>query len=1026
MKKIFLYLVLVLPINLLFSQDYLKNYNKAVTSFNNGWQKGDFSKWAEADSIFKSLENNKDIPTERAIWSSLYSLQMRLVRYPEKDLELLNTLLDNYEESNVKDKHLINLLNYYQLRYLLVNKNNSALENLKNSILELKKQDSIDFYTLSLTYNTLGQHYYDARDYTQAGVYFHKARHGYKKSQLDYLLSDAYQSISAAYYNTDKADSSIVYMEKAYNTLKSLKKPNQRKLGRLAFNLGMMHQGKTGGLTEAEFYLKESIEAERKAGNENTPSQVLNYTLLADNYYFIKDLKNAELYAQKAKSLSNEVLKEKDVYYKSLVGMTESRIETALGNHERSIAVINKVVEESIDYFGENDKFTLQAFKDKAIAEYAAGNFELAEEYYLRALAVSKIINRTFSTTAVLNGLIDIYFEEEMYDKALPYCLEEENILRKEIKSDSKLKITSKVRVAKALIGMENLLEAKLHLDTIETKIVDVKDNGLTSYYYNTLNEYYLKAYRKGEKDKLIKAKSNIDNLLKNVIEDKVYYNYQDSKIFYSKTIVPYIDNSLSVYHKLYNENPSEENLNSLFTLLEINKSSALLDGLLDSSLRAKQNIPESLTEKEVNAQNEINTINEELFTVKDDLRKKELIETQIKLTKKLDSIQAIYKKDYSNYYDAKTLQTPKSLEYYQERYVSSADAIIEYYVSDQNIYALIITQKEIQFLKINDAAAIKDASQKLREALVTQKPFMELSKSLSEKILPELDNSIRNIIFITDGVLSKIPFEVLSYNNEFLINAFTISYAGSLQLYDEQVKVAKNTKMKWLGYAPKYKDASLSSNTVEVNEIGKIINGNSVTGTNATKESFINQSKDYSVVHLATHGKLSNINPMLNSLVFYGEDEESSELSASEIYGLDLNANLAVLSACDTGSGKIEAGEGVMSMSRAFTYAGVSSTIVSLWKVPDQQTSKIMVSFYENLEKGQPKNEALKNAKLSFITNTDDENLKHPYYWAGFILTGDVGEINTRINPFWYVLGGGVLVLAGLFFYNKSKKKTA
>ncbi len=80
------------------------------------------------------------------------------------------------------------------------------------------------------------------------------------------------------------------------------------------------------------------------------------------------------------------------------------------------------------------------------------------------------------------------------------------------------------------------------------------------------------------------------------------------------------------------------------------------------------------------------------------------------------------------------------------------------------------------------------------------------------------------------------------------------------------------------------------------------------------------------------------------------------------------------------------------------------------------------MVSFYENLEKGQPKNEALRNAKLSFIASTDDDNLKHPYYWAGFVLTGDTGNINTESNLLWYVLGGGILLI-GFFFYYKSRK---
>jgi len=155
---------------------------------------------------------------------------------------------------------------------------------------------------------------------------------------------------------------------------------------------------------------------------------------------------------------------------------------------------------------------------------------------------------------------------------------------------------------------------------------------------------------------------------------------------------------------------------------------------------------------------------------------------------------------------------------------------------------------------------------------------------------------------------------------------------------------------------------------------------------------------------------------PEFSNLSF--SSEEDGKLFISELYNMNLNADLAVLSACNTGAGNLEKGEGLINVSRAFTYAGVPSTVTSLWKVPDQETSQIMISFYRYLKEGKPKNEALQMAKLDYLTNTKDNALKHPYYWAGFVVSGDIEPISNS-NSLW-IYGLGILLLLGLIFRKK------
>ena len=107
------------------------------------------------------------------------------------------------------------------------------------------------------------------------------------------------------------------------------------------------------------------------------------------------------------------------------------------------------------------------------------------------------------------------------------------------------------------------------------------------------------------------------------------------------------------------------------------------------------------------------------------------------------------------------------------------------------------------------------------------------------------------------------------------------------------------------------------------------------------------------------------------------------------------------------------------MSLQRAFVFAGVPATVSSLWQVPDKETSGLMVAFYENLNKGQYKDEALRNAKLQHLNTSEDAALKHPFYWAGFVISGDVSAIEVQSNN-TLIIVLIALILLGLFFSRK------
>ena len=207
------------------------------------------------------------------------------------------------------------------------------------------------------------------------------------------------------------------------------------------------------------------------------------------------------------------------------------------------------------------------------------------------------------------------------------------------------------------------------------------------------------------------------------------------------------------------------------------------------------------------------------------------------------------------------------------------------------------------------------------------------------------------------------------------------------------------------------FKDLKFAN--IESQKIAKLFDGTLFAKEKATKSNFIEEKENFDILHLSMHSQLFEDDFNKSCLVFSNEER----LYFSELYGMNIPASLVVLSACDTGNGALKNGEGIMSMSRALTYAGVQSAVVSLWQVPDKETAEIMISFYENLKKGEPKDEALANAKITFIENNPMKN--QPYYWAGFVVNGDISAIANK-NYTWMILAGIALILLLFFLFRK------
>ncbi len=330
---------------------------------------------------------------------------------------------------------------------------------------------------------------------------------------------------------------------------------------------------------------------------------------------------------------------------------------------------------------------------------------------------------------------------------------------------------------------------------------------------------------------------------------------------------------------------------------------------------------------------------------------------------------------------------------------------------------------------------------------------FSKLSNKVYKNVFPfEIPKDIENVVIIPDGLLSFIPFEALlakahttnlsDYSTyPFLVNEYNISYSYSANLLyitlpKESSPNVEVTDIKdWLAFAPVFSDESTGGLTLRtrnmlrqisafqkdtLNTRGRLFNGAQITPLPGTEEEvkkifkefdskgflaqvqlnknaneeFIKSGnlQDYKYLHIATHGFVNADKPELSGILL-AQDSLSKEdgiLFSGEIYNLQMNADLVVLSACETGLGKYSKGEGIIGLSRALLYAGSKNIIVSLWKVADNSTSILMTDFYDNLlkQKGRERSfsMAISEAKRKMIHS---KKYAHPFYWSPFVLVG-------------------------------------
>lgn len=402
---------------------------------------------------------------------------------------------------------------------------------------------------------------------------------------------------------------------------------------------------------------------------------------------------------------------------------------------------------------------------------------------------------------------------------------------------------------------------------------------------------------------------------------------------------------------------------------------------------------------------------------------------------------------DYPEYFQLKYGQQQLELGQVQQL-LHAGQSLVAYSFAGPDLFVVMVEQDRAEVLRL-PAHGIGESALALSEAMAKQdaETYLQLGHEVFEQVMAPVMEWLQNkeLLIIPDAELYYLNFETLldapcdlsTFKEHLLLNGYTISYLLSASTAVQFKQLDRQSQSGALALAPGFSDELKQNYRASVQdtgeldqgfltmvqqpfavstaqELGRLFNAEVLLGGNASESGFKDKAGDYGIIHLGTHAEMNEVSPLYSKLVLSKEGTEDGYLHAYEVYRMQLQAELAVLTACETGAGKPQSAEGVRSLAHSFAYAGCPSLVMALWKIDEQSSSQITTKLYEGLAAGEAKNHALRNAKLDYLATADGERAM-PFYWAGLVLVGDTSPIPTSqdTSPWlWLTLGVGLFLL--------------
>ncbi len=765
-----------------------------------------------------------------------------------------------------------------------------------------------------------------------------------------------------------------------------------------------------GYFRQAEIYLEQN--------SDFAPYMYLLYFDLANTYYFyINDFQKALTYYRKVIENSNPWLKRSHV--NSLVLSGYCYLE--LGDTLMAISCIKKGIGATEKGFLASDREKTYTYRCMAGFYLNIGDEEKAHLYFQKAYEKSKIYHAGWDLeTDIITNLANYHRDKGEILKSLKLY---QNAL------DIAFGDTSVFAHGRKFCDEVELLE-----------ILNNKGYAL------------LQLFEKQDRNfQHLKEALSCQKIAIRLIEKRLGYLDNEISEYNWLAIVQTTFNNAVLYSTLlYNLTRDINYAEAGFQFAEKSRMMIVLMAIRNNKLTKFSGVPDSLIEKERQLHNEILNLQNEFHRSERihaiSPQQKMITSTLAKLQLENDRLKSNFEKNYTRYFNMKYNQNVISLHRIQES-LSKNEIFLEYQLLENELIIIAISKDNITMKLISENRTGKrtvnkfyDLISKNPQNIDTDKSFIEFTEnsySLYSWLLKPIEKEIENkrLIIIPHNELNLVPFELIiselpAGNNDYkslsyLIRKHSIYYGYSGTLLFENLE--QNGGKSAAFFIPDYpnlknnkqtKFLSLTGAQREARNARKLIGGDLFSGRKASETRFKVCAGNYKILHIASHTTIDNEIPALSSLELAADDDTLNDgiIYSYELYQFQLNAQLIVLSGCNTGWGPLKQGEGMLSLARSFLYSGAHTVAFTLWPQADQAGAEIMIGFYSGIKEENRLEDALRLAKLKYLANADPAK-SHPYYWGAFLIAGKTDPIILNHDParmaiilFLILAGAGVI----------------
>lgn len=731
-------------------------------------------------------------------------------------------------------------------------------------------------------------------------------------------------------------------------------------------------------------------------------------------YRALGDHRRAFDYAQKSLRLSEETRHRRDTMMAlaelAIIYGQQNNSEQALAHLEKALAIAQEL----------QDTLTIAMLRhDMAIHYKSFGQLDKALDIYQQLL--KQIEGDRGGAAMVRDQIGRIYAEQKRYDEALNYHRQALDGL--DATKNRRATVVTLNNISAVHLAQENYTDA---LKVSEESVSLSRQKGRKSDLCVSLINL---GYSQFGLNRLADARHSFSEAV--AIIEKLRTQAAGGVEERQR----YFERGLGAHHGLLAVLVKENQPREALIFAERAKARALLDMLQQGRVRVNKAMTASEQEQERRLRSELTQLNRQLarLTQSDKPDAIRLAEAEAKLEKARLDYEAFQNSLYAAHPELKTHRGEAPIindEELGDLLPSPSSALLEYVVTADKTYLFTITKPDdrgaievqVYTLPIKQDELAKQI-ESFRQQLATRDlGFRPSAVRLYDLLLKPAQAQLRgknNLVIAPDSNLWDLPFQALvDHSNRFTIENASINYAPSLTVLREMTKRRQNRfttqtpatllalgNPQLAGEGVKRSGSSLRNHNFdplpeaseEVKALGRLYGASRskiYVGNEAREDLVKAEAAQASILHFTTHGVFNNASPMYSHLTLAeGGPNDDGLLEAWELMHLDLKADLAVLSACETARGRIGAGEGMIGFSWAMFIAGVPSIVVSQWKVESASTRDLMVNFHRSLlspagsKTKTTRTDALRQAALKLMRNPETS---HPFYWAGFVLVGD------------------------------------